>query len=107
MIGAEQLEKLRDGTIFINTGRSALVDEAALVAALKESRFTAAIDVFDTEPLPADSPFRSLPNAVLPPHAAGHTADTHQRQGATAVEEIGRFLRADPLRPAAIGRHPV
>jgi phosphoglycerate dehydrogenase-like enzyme len=98
MIGAEQLRRLGDGTIFINTARSALVDEDALIAALKENRFVAAIDVFDTEPLPADSPFRSLPNAILSPHAAGHTADTHKRQGATAVEEIGRFLRGEPLR---------
>jgi phosphoglycerate dehydrogenase-like enzyme len=98
MIGAEQLRRLGDGTIFINTARSALVDEAALVAALREKRFIAVIDVFDTEPLPADSPFRSLPNAVLSPHAAGHTADTHKRQGATVVEEIGRFLRGEPLR---------
>jgi len=98
MIGAEQLKRLRDGAIFINTARSALVDEAALIAALKENRFVAAIDVFDTEPLPDDSPFRSLPNVLLSPHAAGHTADTHKRQGATAVEEIGRFLRGEPLR---------
>ena len=68
MIGAEQLKMLRDGTIFINTARSALVDEAALVEALKENRFIAAIDVFDAEPLPADSPFRSLPerNSLAP-----------------------------------------
>ena len=100
MIGPEHLRRLRDGAIFINTARSALVDEAALLAALKENRVIAAIDVFDTEPLPADSPFRSLPNAMLSPHAAGHTADSHKRQGATAVEEIGRFLRGEPLHHA-------
>jgi phosphoglycerate dehydrogenase-like enzyme len=101
MIGKAEFAKLRDGTIFINSARSALVDEAALIEALGENRFIAALDVYDIEPLPADSPFRRFPNAVLAPHAAGHTADTHKRQGATAVEEIGRFLRGEPLR------HPV
>jgi phosphoglycerate dehydrogenase-like enzyme len=98
MIGAAQLARLRDGCLFINTARPALVDEAALLAALRTGRFTAALDVFDQEPLPADSPFRTLPNVVLSPHAAGHSAESHQRQGATTVDEIRRFLAGEPLR---------
>ncbi|MGK9168913.1 hydroxyacid dehydrogenase [Inquilinus limosus] len=98
MIGAAQLARLRDGCLFINTARSALIDEAALLAALRTGRFTAALDVFDQEPLPADSPFRGLPNVVLSPHAAGHSADSHRRQGATTVDEICRFLAGEPLR---------
>lgn len=101
MIGAAQLARLRDGSLFINTSRPSLVDEAALLAALRTGRFQAALDVFDQEPLPADSPFRTLPNVVLSPHAAGHTADSHKRQGATTVDEICRFLAGEPLR------HPV
>lgn len=97
MIGAPQLARLRDGCLFINTARPSLVDEAALLAALRTGRFTAALDVFDQEPLPADSPFRSLPNVVLSPHAAGHSADSHKRQGATTVDEIRRFLAGEPL----------
>lgn len=98
MIGAGQLALLRDGSLFINTARSAIVDEQALAEALAQNRFTAAIDVFDTEPLPPDSPFRTLPNAIISPHAAGHTLDTHHRQGATAVAEIRRFLAGEPLQ---------
>jgi phosphoglycerate dehydrogenase-like enzyme len=98
MIGAAQLARLRDGCLFINTARPSLVDEAALLTALHTGRFTAALDVFDQEPLPADSPFRSLPNVVLSPHAAGHSADSHKRQGATTVDEIRRFLAGEPLR---------
>jgi phosphoglycerate dehydrogenase-like enzyme len=98
MIGAAQLAQLRDGCLFINTARPALVDEAALLAALRTGRFTAALDVFDQEPLPADSPFRSLPNVVLSPHAAGHSEDSHKRQGTTTVDEIRRFLAGEPLR---------
>ena len=98
MIKAKQLALLKDGALFINTARSALVDEQALAEALRQNRFTGVIDVFDTEPLPLDSPFRSLPNAIISPHAAGHTLDTHHRQGATAVAEIRRFLGGEPLQ---------
>jgi phosphoglycerate dehydrogenase-like enzyme len=98
MIGARELARLRDGALFINTARSALVDEAALASALQTGRFTAAIDVFDAEPLPADNPFLKLPNAIVSPHAAGHTFDTHLRQGDTAVAEVMRFLAGEPLR---------
>jgi phosphoglycerate dehydrogenase-like enzyme len=98
MIGAPQLDLLRDGALFINTARSPLVDQEALLTALRTGRFTAALDVFDTEPLPGDSPFRSVPNAILSPHSAGHTSDTYRRQGDVAVEETGRFLSGTALR---------
>ena len=104
MVGAAQLARLPDGALFINTARAALVDEAALLRELERGRVGAALDVFDEEPLPADSPFRALPNAILSPHAAGHTADTYRRQGAAMVEEVRRLVRGEPLRyeiPAA------
>jgi phosphoglycerate dehydrogenase-like enzyme len=97
MIGAAQLARLRDGCFFLNTARAALVDEAALLAELRTGRFHAMLDVFAEEPLPADHPFRRLPNLRLAPHAAGHTADTYHRQGASMVAEIGRFLAGEPL----------
>jgi phosphoglycerate dehydrogenase-like enzyme len=100
MIGAAQLAKLRDGCFFINTARAALVDEAALLAELRTGRFHAMLDVFAEEPLPLGHPFRSLPNLRLAPHAAGHTADTYRRQGASMVAEVGRFLAGEPLRHA-------
>ncbi|MEO1017260.1 MAG: hydroxyacid dehydrogenase [Pseudomonadota bacterium] len=98
MMGAEQFAKMRDGTLFINTARSALIDETAFLAALEQDRFKAAIDVFDIEPLPIGSPFRSLPNVYLSPHSAGHTIETYFRQGAAAVDEVDRFLKGQPLR---------
>jgi phosphoglycerate dehydrogenase-like enzyme len=98
MIGKAELAKLKPGALFINTARGALVDEAALVEALRENRFTAVLDVYETEPLPDDSPLRSLPNAVLAPHAAGHTHETYLRQGSTAVDATLRFLAGEPLR---------
>jgi len=97
MIGAAQLARLRDGALFINSARAALVDEADLLSELQSGRINAALDVFETEPLPPDSPFRSLPNVILSPHAAGHTSDTYLRQGMAMVEEVGQYLRGEPL----------
>jgi phosphoglycerate dehydrogenase-like enzyme len=98
MIGAAELARLKDGALFINSARSALVDEAALLKELQSGRISAALDVFDAEPLPSDSPFRSLPNVILSPHAAGHTSDTYLRQGTAMVEEVERLLNGEPLK---------
>jgi len=98
MIGAELLARLRDGALLINTGRGALVDEAALLAELSNGRIRAALDVFTEEPLPPDSPLRALASVVLSPHVAGHTEETHLRQGQAMVDEIVRLLRGEPLR---------
>jgi phosphoglycerate dehydrogenase-like enzyme len=98
MIGATHLAKLADGAIFVNVARSWLVDQDALLAELRKNRFWAALDVFDEEPLPVDSPFRQLPNALITPHEAGHTVDTHSRQGMAMVDEVERFLRGEPLQ---------
>ena len=98
MIGAAQLSRLKDGALFINTARGALVDEPALIDELSKGRFTAVLDVFEKEPLAEDSPLRSLPNAILAPHAAGHTHETYLRQGSTAVDEVLLFLAGEPLR---------
>lgn len=98
MIGSAEIALLRDGGIFVNTARAALVDEQALLEELRTGRLTAVLDVFDQEPLPFDSPFRELPNAVISPHSAGHTIDTHQRQGQAMVDEIRRFIHNEPLQ---------
>ncbi len=98
MIGKKELALLRDGAIFINTARSWLTDEAALFEALKTGRFIAALDVFDQEPLPADSPFRTLPNVYLTPHIAGLSTQTSFRQGKFMADEIERFFSGKPLQ---------
>lgn len=107
MIGPTHLAALRDGAVFVNVARSWLVDQNALVAELRRNRVWAALDVFDQEPLPIDSPFRTLPNVLLTPHEAGHSLDTYARQGMAMVEEVERFLRGEPLahriRPEAFG----
>ncbi|PDT04177.1 hydroxyacid dehydrogenase [Rhizobium chutanense] len=99
MIGARELALLRPGALFINTARPQLVDEAALLAEIRSGRIEAALDVFDDEPLPFDSPFRdpALANVIISPHAAGHTEEAHFAQGQAMVDEIGRLLRREPL----------
>jgi phosphoglycerate dehydrogenase-like enzyme len=98
LIGAEQLALIKDGALFINTARGAIVDEQALIAELRKDRFTAVLDVYEKEPLPHDSPLRTLPNAILAPHAAGHSHETYLRQGSTAVDEVCRMLTGERYR---------
>jgi phosphoglycerate dehydrogenase-like enzyme len=98
MIGSKQFGMMRDGTIFINTARSWLVDEPAMIEELKRGRLIAAIDVFDEEPLPPSSPLRSLPNVHLMPHIAGGSAQTALRQGQLIVDELSRFFSGKPLQ---------
>jgi len=98
MIGARQLALLQDGACFVNTARSWVIDYDALLAELQTGRFQAALDVFDTEPLPADNPFRELDNVVLTPHIAGASVQARHRQGQYVVDEIRRFLSGQPLQ---------
>ena len=98
MIGAEQLSWLSDGAIFINTARAHLIDEAALLAELQTGRISAALDVFDQEPLPDDSPFRGLDNLIMTPHIAAVTQQAYKRQGEITVDEVASFLSEGKLR---------
>jgi len=97
MVGAAELELIRDGVLVINTARAALLDGAALIHHLRSGRLAAALDVFEDEPLPLDSELRQLPNVVLSPHAAGHTIDSQLRQGEAMVAELERLCRGEPL----------
>jgi phosphoglycerate dehydrogenase-like enzyme len=103
MIKAHHLASLPDGAIFVNTSRSHTVDSDALLAELQSGRIQAALDVFDQEPLPADSPLLHLENVILTPHTAGASRQARLRQGAVMVEEIERFFQGEPLRYAVTG----
>lgn len=95
-VGREQLALLRDGSILVNCGRAALIQEDALIAALRENRFTAIMDVYEEEPLGAEHPFRSMPNVILTPHNAGYGRDEYYL--AAMLEEFDRFFRGEPLQ---------
>lgn len=78
MIGKEQLRKIKDGALFINTARGRIVDEKALICELEKNRFDAVLDVYENEPLQKDSPLRRMENVYPMPHMAGPTIDLRQ-----------------------------
>jgi phosphoglycerate dehydrogenase-like enzyme len=87
------------GTVLVNTSRGPAVDEAALVGVLSEGRIrAAAIDVFDTGPLPADHQLRSLPNALLTGHVAYVTRGLYTIFYQDAVEDIAAYQAGSPIR---------
>ena len=92
MIGPRQLSLIKPGVVFTSTARSWVVDPEALLKELRTGRFDAALDVFDTEPLPPDNPFRELNNVALTPHMAGNAVETRGRLGGTIVDEFKRFF---------------
>lgn len=96
MIGAEQLALLRTGATLINTARGPLVDHNALTTELQAGRISAMLDVTDPEPLPDDSPLRTLPNVFLTPHLAGSQGTELRRMVAFAAEEIKRWSNNEP-----------
>lgn len=98
MVTAAHLAALPDGALFVNMARAVLVDDDALLAELQSGRIRAVLDVFEQEPVPADSPYLRLDNVVVSPHIAGRTEDTHLIQGQEMVEEIARYLAGQGLR---------
>ncbi len=97
MISRDMLDRIQDGALFVNTARAHVVDPDALYESLRENRYQAALDVFDTEPLPVDSRLRDLPNVTLTPHTAGQSINARIRQGALVVEQLQRYVRGEPL----------
>lgn len=96
LVNAEMLALMKPTAYLINTARAELVDEAALAAALRGGRLAgAALDVFMTEPLPADHPLAALDNVTLSPHQGGVTADAYRTTAKMFLENIGRLWRGD------------
>ncbi len=98
LIGAGELALLPKGAVLINIGRGALVDEPALVEALRSGHLGGAcLDVFEEEPLPASSPLWEMPNVLVSPHS-GSTSDRENRRWTDLFcENLKRFLRGDSL----------
>ncbi|MDQ2826854.1 MAG: D-2-hydroxyacid dehydrogenase [Actinomycetota bacterium] len=98
MIDARAIARMRTGAVLVDVGRGGVVDEAALVQALQQGRLAgAALDVFATEPLPADSALWSLPNVLVSPHTAGLSARENERIMALFTENLRRYLAGDEL----------
>ncbi len=91
------LRLIRPGGVFVNVGRGAVVDEAALLRIAREGKVSVGLDVFATEPLPADSGFRALPRVSLTPHTAGPTIDRYPDAGAFALKNLRAYAEGRPL----------
>jgi len=99
MIGEAELRAMKRTAFLINIARGSVVDEAALITALRDGVIAgAALDVFDEEPLPADHPLWTLPNVILTPHVAGEPADYARRVADVFLDNVGRWQRHEPLR---------
>jgi phosphoglycerate dehydrogenase-like enzyme len=98
MIGREQLAAMKRDGYLINVGRGSLVDEAALISVLREHRIAgAALDVFDEEPLPPDSPLWDLENLLITPHTGGMTEKMWERHYALFSDNLRRYLSGQRL----------
>ena len=97
MLTLEKLRLMKPEAILVNTARGGIVEERAICAIAEEGRLhKIALDVFETEPLPKDSPLRGLPNMVLTPHALGHSREGGEAVPKIAVENIRRALDGEP-----------
>ncbi len=108
LLNREKLRKMKPGAILINTSRGAIVDEPALIEALREKRLAGAgLDVFSTEPLPPTSELRTLPNVLLTPHVGWKVRDVLQEFVEIAANQLEAWLttglsKSEVLNPAAI-----
>ncbi|WP_328688290.1 D-2-hydroxyacid dehydrogenase family protein [Streptomyces caniferus] len=99
LLGADELRRMRPTGYLVNTSRAAIVDQSALLRALRENWIAGAgLDVFDQEPLPADHPLRTLPNVLALPHLGYVTRRNYEGYFQQAVEDITAFLAGAPVR---------
>jgi D-3-phosphoglycerate dehydrogenase len=102
LVGAKQLALMKKSAYLINTSRGPIVDEAALLAALRDKRISGAgLDVFDIEPLPLDHPLRKLDNVVITPHLGYVAAQNYRAFFGGMVDDIRAFLDGKPVRVLA------
>ncbi|MGW2387026.1 NAD(P)-dependent oxidoreductase [Streptomyces sp. NPDC001658] len=99
LVGAAELRSMKPSALLVNTSRGPVVDEVALIDVLREGAIrAAALDVYDTEPLPADHPLRALPNALLTGHVGFVNRDLYEIFCQDSVEDIAAFQAGSPVR---------
>jgi phosphoglycerate dehydrogenase-like enzyme len=96
--GARELAAMREGALYVNAGRGATTDTDALVAALRDGRIRAVLDVVDPEPLPADHPLWEAPSVMISPHSAGDTPAAERAAWALAADQLRRYAAGEPLQ---------
>ncbi|MCC7264666.1 MAG: hydroxyacid dehydrogenase [Candidatus Latescibacteria bacterium] len=97
LIGARQLGLLRNGAVFVNTSRGAVLDHEALLAEARTGRILVQLDVTDPEPLPADHPLRALENVVITPHTSGAGQYGYHRIGEYTLLALEAFFQRRPV----------
>jgi phosphoglycerate dehydrogenase-like enzyme len=96
ILGAAEIAALKPGAVFVNIGRGALVDEGALLGALRDGRIAfAALDVFREEPLPAESPFWEMPNVLVNPHSASTVISENAKLTERFTRNLGHYLAGE------------
>ena len=105
LLDARRLALMKPGAVLVNAARGDVLDEQALVEAVRAGR-EVALDVFSTEPLPADSPLRELPGVLLSPHAAGSTAQASGRIIGQSTANLRRVLAGEPVVEVVNGVDP-
>jgi phosphoglycerate dehydrogenase-like enzyme len=99
LVGAREIALMKPTAYLVNTSRGPIVDENALIAALRSGAIAGAgLDVFDREPLPADHPLRTLPNTVLTPHVGGRTRENFVARYKDCLEDVQTWLAGKPVR---------
>ena len=98
LLSREAIAAMKPGACLVNTSRGAVVDEAALVDALRSGHLGGAyLDVFETEPLPAGSPLWTMPNVILTPHASDNIVGWPRRFAELFVDNLDRWRSGEPL----------
>ncbi|GEM86995.1 2-hydroxyacid dehydrogenase [Meiothermus granaticius] len=97
LFGAELVAQMKPGSLYVNAGRGKTVDQDALVEAVRAHRIRLISDVTDPEPLPEGHPLWSLPGVFFTPHMAGSTHKLFERGFRLVVEQVGRYVRGEPL----------
>jgi len=98
LIGAAEIAAMKPGAIFVNVARGSIVDQAALIAALREGRIAVAgLDVVATEPMPADDVLWDMPNVILTPHVGGGGSTGYPEQRRLFGENLRRFKAGEPM----------
>jgi phosphoglycerate dehydrogenase-like enzyme len=99
LVGAKEIGLMKPTAYIINTSRGPIIDEAALLAALRDKKIAGAgLDVFDIEPLPVDHPLRKMDNAVITPHLGYVSEQNYKNYFAGVAEDIRGFLDGKPAR---------
>jgi phosphoglycerate dehydrogenase-like enzyme len=99
IVSADVIAAMRPGAVFVNVGRGDLVDEPALIDALASGRLGGAgLDVFGTEPLPADSPLWDLPNVIITPHNSANTSSSGDGATEIFLANLAAYAKGEPLR---------